>query len=373
MARRMKIALLGLGDVGRHHARSLAEAKGAGLAAVCDIDGEAARALGRELGVPAFATLQEMLADTECEGILIATPHTHHPEAAGLAFRAGRHVLLEKPLAIRLSDAQAMVEAHRTAEAKEGRLIFGAMFQQRTYGYWRKIKALIDSGELGRLMRFTWIITDWYRSQAYYDSGNWRATWRGEGGGVLMNQAAHNLDIYQWLAGAPQRITAVAGFGKYHRIEVEDEISIILEHESGMVGHIFSSTAEAPGTNRMEIIGDRGGILFDGTELRQSRLTASALETIRSAPERAPEISGERRSIEYTHHGEEGHRFVIEDFTDAWREGREPIAPAREGLVALEIANAAILSAVEGRPVELPLDTVAYDSLLERLASGITP
>lgn len=368
----MKVALIGLGGMGQNHAGSIAASDLVELVAVCDVREESAREVGGRFGVPGFTEMGAMLASEEADAVLIATPHPHHLEATSLAFASGKHVLVEKPLAIRLSDAQAMVEAHRAAEEQHGHLLFGAVFQQRTYGYWKKIKELIDSGGIGRLIRLTWIITDWYRTQAYYDSGGWRATWRTEGGGVLMNQAAHNIDIYQWFAGRPSRISAVAGFGKYHRIEVEDEITVTLEHPTGMVGHVISSTAESPGTNRLEIVGEDGSLVFERDKLSHTRTSASVLEFIHDSPERFVHVPHTEEILHYDHHGEAGHRFVIEDFAEAWREGREPLAPAEEGLVSLEIANGAIMSAVEGRRVELPLDAGAYDALLDRLVSEVT-
>ena len=173
-------------------------------------------------------------------------------------------MLVEKPIAVHALDARRMIGAYQAAQTKYPDLVFSAMFMQRTYGHYRKIKDLIDSGELGRLVRTTWIITDWFRTQIYYDSGDWRATWAGEGGGVLLNQCPHNLDLYQWFVGLPARVTGFAHIGKYHDIEVEDEVTAYFEHENGMIGHFVTSTAESPGSNRLEIVGELGKLVDPG-------------------------------------------------------------------------------------------------------------
>ena len=177
-----------------------------------------------------------------------------------------------------------MISAYEAALADTPHLKFAAMFQQRTHGYWRKIKELIDEGELGRLTRATWIITDWFRTQAYYDNGGWRATWSGEGGGVLLNQCPHNLDLYQWFVGLPARVAGFATLGKYHDIEVEDEVTGYFEYENGMVGHFITTTAESPGTNRLEIVGERGKLVFEGGKLMFYRNRSSMLDFIQTSP-----------------------------------------------------------------------------------------
>lgn len=367
----VKIALVGAGNMGCNHAESIETSTEVDLVAVCDKGSGRATEVGQRYQVPSYQDVESMLANVESDAVLIATPHPHHLEATRLAFGDGRHVLVEKPLSDTLSDAQKMIAAHRNAEMVHGRLVFSAMFQQRTYGYWKRIKELIVGKSLGRLMRATWIITDWYRTQAYYDSGGWRATWQHEGGGVLMNQAPHNLDMYQWLVGTPRRITAVAALGKYHQIEVEDEVSIILEHDNGMIGHIISSTAESPGTNRLEIVGEYGTVVFDNETLRHSSTEVSMLDLITTSKERFTSIESLSKELEYEHHGELGHRFVIDDFAKAIRDpDHTPIAPAEEGLASLAIANASILSAIRKRPVELPLDVSEYDRLLAELRGG---
>ena len=203
-----------------------------------------------------------MLEHQALDAIIISTPHYDHTPITIAVLEKGIHVLVEKPIAVHVKDAHKMIAAYERAKQTTPNLIFAAMFMQRTYGHWRKIKALIDGGELGRLVRTTWLITDWFRTQSYYNNGGWRATWKGEGGGVLLNQSPHNLDLYQWFVGMPKRVTGFASLGKYHRIEVEDEVTAYFEHENGMIGHFITSTAESPGTNRLEMVGENGKLVM---------------------------------------------------------------------------------------------------------------
>ena len=181
-----------------------------------------------------------------------------------------------------------MIAAYEAARETKPDLVFAAMFMQRTYGYWQKIKEMIAGGELGKLVRTTWIVTNWFRTQYYYDSGGWRATWRGEGGGVLLNQCPHNLDLYQWLVGMPQRVTGFAHLGKYHDIEVEDEVTAYFEHPDGMIGHFITTTAELPGTNRLEIVGENGRLIFENDCLTFARNKMSMFKQLRESDRTSP-------------------------------------------------------------------------------------
>ena len=370
MTDKVRIAVVGLGNMGAAHCRDLAASDNADLCAVVDVDTERAERLAAESGAAPYKNLVTMLDDMEPDGIVIATPHPSHRSASEEAFARGVHVLVEKPIAVEVAEATAMNEAYEAARRVRADLRFAVMFQQRTYGHWREIRRMVLEGELGRLMRVTWIITDWFRTQAYYDSGGWRASWAHEGGGVTMNQAPHNLDIYQWIAGRPSRLTAVGAFGKYHRIEVEDEITIIAEHPSGMVGHIVSSTAESPGTNRLEVVGELGKFVFENGRLYHERTAESVLDYIRTSTETMTHVPAGTREVAYTHHGEAGHRLMLENFAEAIRDPSVAlIADGREGIASLEIANAAIMSAHQRRSLALPLPPGDYSTFLEELRS----
>jgi predicted dehydrogenase len=243
------------------------------------------------------------------------------------------------------------------------------MFQQRTQGNWMKVKEMISSGALGRIVRTSWIITDWFRTQAYYDSGGWRATWSGEGGGVLMNQCPHNLDLYQWFVGMPSRVTAFAGIGKYHDIEVEDEVTAYFEYENGMVGHFITSTGEAPGTNRLEIVGENGRLVCEKGRLLYAKNAKSMLAHLREATGPWEPLPFEEAEVPFDGPMSGNHRLVLEDFGAAIREGRAPRIDAREGINMVTLNNAIMYSALEKRTVSLPLPDGAYEEKLAALAA----
>ena len=259
-----------------------------------------------------------------------------------------------------------MIDAWRARKRTQPDLVFAAMFMQRTWGHWRKIKSMIESGELGQLQRCSWIVTDWFRTQSYYDSGEWRATWSGEGGGVLMNQCPHNLDLYQWLVGMPARVHGFVGFGKHHDIEVEDEVTAYFEHGDGLVGHFVTTTGESPGTNRLEIVGENGKLVYEHDELLYYRNAWSSIKQLRESPEGFEKVPFECEVVDYAHHGSDGHEFIIANFADAILNGAPLIAPADEGLRSISINNAIILSAHKRETVELPLDEDEYAELLQR-------
>jgi predicted dehydrogenase len=269
---------------------------------------------------------------------------------------------------VHVNNANRMLAAYEKARRQYPGLVFGIMFQQRTYTYWRKVKELIDSGALGKLVRATWIITDWFRTQAYYANGGWRATWRGEGGGVLLNQCPHNLDLYQWFFGLPQRITGIAAIGKYHDIEVEDEVTAFFEHANGMVGHFITTTSESPGTNRLEIVGELGRLVFENGKLSFGRNARSMLDFIRTSPNPFDRVECRVEDVPFEPQTEIGHASVIRAFAAAVLEGGSPLVQAAEGIRSLSLSNGIMLSHFLQGPVELPLDADAYEARLLELA-----
>jgi predicted dehydrogenase len=356
-----------MGMMGNLHARDIYELENTELAAICDTDPARADQYARIFDVPAYNSYTELLGSVEMDAVLVATPHYDHPPIAMDAFERGIHVLTEKPIAVHVQAAQEMIAAYERACNTYPDLVFAAMFQQRTYGFWKKIKSLIDEGELGQLVRTTWIITDWFRTQSYYDQGGWRATWKGEGGGVLLNQCPHNLDLYQWFVGMPKRVAGFAAIGKYHHIEVEDQVSAYLENENGMIGHIITTTAESPGTNRLEIVGEKGKLIFENNQLTFYRNRYSMFEQIRNSPSGFEPVENWIIQVPFNHHGQPGHRLVIENFADAILHREALIAPAIEGIHSLTLGNAIMLSSFQGHPVDLPMDAAAYTAELEKL------
>jgi len=364
---KLKMAVVGVGNMGCLHARDIHELTNTELVAVCDSKRDRADGVAGQYGVKAYYDYQDLLADASVEGLLIATPHYDHTPISIAALRQGVHVLVEKPIAVHVKDARSMIDAYETAKASHPDLVFAAMFMQRTYGQYLKIKDLIDSGELGKLVRTTWIITDWFRTQIYYDSGDWRATWAGEGGGVLLNQCPHNLDLYQWLVGLPARVTGFAQIGKYHDIEVEDEVTAYFEHENGMAGHFVTTTAESPGTNRLEIVGELGKLVLEDERLTFYRNRRSMLRFLEEATGGFDKVEYSVAEVPFQHHDQPGHRLIIENFANAVLGGEPLIAPAVEGLHSVMLGNAIMLSSFLDRTVELPIDGDLYERKLVEL------
>jgi predicted dehydrogenase len=369
----LRIAIAGLGNMGTQHVQTVSSLKRFELAGICDADQGCLERAGTFTTAPRYREYGTMLDRETPDAVLIATPHYDHPRMAIEAFRRGMHVLVEKPVGVHGLDVRRSIAAHEEARAKHPGLVFAAMFNLRTYGQWKKIKSLIDEGELGRLVRTTWIVTDWFRSQRYYDSGSWRATWKGEGGGVLLNQCPHNLDLFQWLVGMPDRITGFASLGKYHHIEVEDEVTAFFEYTSGAVGHFITSTAESPGTNRLEIVGENGTIVYENDQLVFHRNRSSMLRFIEESTGSFDKVECWRITVPFQHHGESGHRLILENFAEAVLDGGTLIAPAAEGLNSVLMANAVMQSSFnDHRPVEMPMDEAAFARKLEDLIAGST-
>jgi predicted dehydrogenase len=362
----VRMAVVGIGRMGAVHARqlSLGNIPGARLAAVCDIDPEALAAFS---GVPGFADCQSLLAAGVADAVLIATPHYDHTPLAIEALAAGLHVLTEKPLAVHKADCLRMLAAYE--QRPSPRQVFAEMFNQRTDPRFLKLRALIQSGELGTLRRMNWIITDWFRTEAYYRSGGWRATWRGEGGGTLLNQCPHNLDLWQWLFGMPARVHAFCGFGRFHDIEVEDQVTAYLEYDNGASGVFVTTTGEAPGTNRLEVVGDLGKVILEREGLTFTRNEASMMDFVKNSPERYTRPASSTVSFPLLP-GSRQHNLIIANFVSAILDGEPLIAPASEGVASVELSNAMIYSGLTKRTVELPLDAASYAFELERLVQS---
>ena len=364
--RKVRIAVVGVGSMGAVHARELLLGKipRATLSAVCDSDPEA---LARFPSVPGFADSASLLSAGVADAVLIATPHYDHTPLTIEALAAGLHVLTEKPLAVHKADCLRMLEAYeqRPNEAQ----VFAEMFNQRTDPRFLKLRELITQGELGTLRRMNWIITDWFRTEAYYRSGGWRATWRGEGGGALLNQCPHSLDLWQWLFGMPKRVHAFCGFGTFHDIEVEDRVTAYLEYEQGTSGVFVTTTGEAPGTNRLEVAGDLGKVILDSDGLEFTRNQASMMDFVKNSPDRYTRPASSTLRIPLLAGGGQ-HNAIITNFSNAILDGEALIAPALEGVRSVELSNAMIYSGLTKQTVELPLDPALYAAELERLVKN---
>jgi predicted dehydrogenase len=261
VADKVRLGLVGLGNMGSLHCRLLQNTPELELVAGCDIDEHRLHRVTERYGCEGFSDARELLKARICDAVLVATPHYSHTTIGIEALKRGYHLMVEKPISVHKADAARLINAHQRDDR-----VFAAMFNQRTNPAYVKIKEMISSGELGAIRRVHWTITDWFRSQAYYDSGGWRATWSGEGGGVLLNQCPHQLDLLQWLFGMPETVQAFCRFGAHHQIEVEDEVTAFLEYSSGATGVFTTTTGETPGINRLEIAAENGLLIYDSEE-----------------------------------------------------------------------------------------------------------
>lgn len=371
MSEKLKFAVVGVGIMGSSHVRDISKSDNVALAAICDIDEQRARNAAAVHNVPWYTDYQKMIDQEKLDGVVIATPHYFHTPIAIYAMQHGVNALSEKPEAVHVKDAHQMNDVFDEAKKKYPNLIFAVMFQNRTNGIYKKLKEMIDGGELGKLVRTTWIVTDWFRSQSYYDNGGWRATWAGEGGGVLLNQCPHNMDLYQWLVGLPKKVTGFAAIGKYHNIEVEDEVTAFFQHENGMVGHFITSTAESPGTNRLEIIGENGKVVVEDGKIMFTRNQQSMIDFLKSTPELFAKVPNTTEEVPYDSSSRASHSLVIETFAQAIRDAKTPlIAHGTEGIRGLSLGNAIMLSSWLGRTVELPLDEDLYAEKLNELVAS---
>lgn len=363
---KVRFGVIGLGNIGERHAACLAEGKtnGAELVAVARA---APDRLKRFAATRVFPGGDELIRSGLVDAVIIATPHFQHTLLGIAALERGLHVLVEKPISAHKADAERLLAAHR----KNPGLVFAGMFQLRVEPRYAKIRELIRGGELGDVARASWIITDWFRTEAYYASGGWRATWKGEGGGVLLNQCLHNLDAWQWLLGMPARVRGFCQLGRFHRIEVEDNVSAYFEYPDGATGMFVSSTGEAPGTNRLEIAGTRGKLVLEHNTLTFERNAVDMIQFSKTAALgfARPEVS--QVQIPFTD-AADPHAAIIQNFVNAILLGEPLIAPAAEGIHSLELANAILYSSLARQTIALPLDSAAYERKLSQLIAEST-
>ncbi len=357
------MGVIGIGNMGTQHALSLRDGKIEGMCITAIADTSPARrewAKNEFADAEIFETAEEMLEKGKIDAVIIAVPHYFHPVYAIKAFEKGLHVMCEKPAGVYTKAVREMNEA-----AKKSGKVFGMMFNQRTDHLYRKMKELVSSGELGEIKRTNWIITDWYRTQSYYDSGSWRATWAGEGGGVLLNQCPHNLDLWQWICGMPVKVQAFTHNGKWHDIEVEDDVTAYVEYPNGATGVFVTTTADAPGTNRFEITLDRGKLVCEEGKLRLFRLDTSEKEWRYTCKNGFGKPEGHWEDIE-TDGQSPQHNGVLKAFASAILKGEPLVAQGYEGINGLTLSNAMHLSSWLNKAVEIPFDEDLFLSELEK-------
>lgn len=357
---KVRLGVIGFGNMGYSHAKNVIEGKikECELTAVCDVSQE--RMVRAGDSVRKFTDVDKMFDAGIVDAILIATPHYDHTTAGIKALKKGLHVLVEKPISVHKADCQKLIAAH-----KRKKQVFAAMFNQRTDPHYTQVREVVQDGRLGKLMRVNWIITNWFRSELYYSSGQWRATWGGEGGGVLLNQCPHNLDLLQWICGMPSSVRAFCHFGKWHDIEVEDEVTACLEYRNGATGVFVASTGEAPGSNRLEIMGENGKIVVESGKVTFTRNKVSAIEFCKKSKELFKSPEAEEIPIVVDGNGPQ-HVGILQNFVDAILHGAKLIAPAHEGIHSVELANAMLLSTWTNDVVKLPMSGRQYAMELQK-------
>jgi predicted dehydrogenase len=357
----VRLGIIGLGNIGQHHAAYLGAGKvsGAELVAVSDAVPEK---LEKYKPLKLFIEGEELIRSGLVDAVIIATPHFQHTTLGIAALKQGLHVMVEKPISAHKADAERLIATHQ----QHPQLVFAGMFQLRAEPRYLKIRNLIQAGELGKIVRMSWIMTDWFRTEAYYASGGWRATWKGEGGGVLLNQCLHNLDAIQWLLGMPARVRGFCQLGRFHDIEVEDNVSAYLEYPNGATGVFVSSTGEAPGTNRFEIIGTRGKLVLAQDKLSFIRNETDMIEFSKRAKVGFAKPEVWQVAIPFEN-ASNAHATLTQNFVNAIRNGEPLIAPGADGIHSVELANVILYSSLLGETVELPMDSAAYERKLNQL------
>ena len=360
----VRMGVIGVGNMGSSHCRQIAEGKipMMELTAIADIR-QSRRDWAKE-NLPETVKIYEsaecLLESGDVDAVLIATPHYVHPEIAIKAMNREIHVLCEKPAGVYTKQVREMNE-----EANKHNLVFGLMFNQRTSPVYRKLREIVQSGEYGAIKRVNWLITDWYRTQAYYDSGDWRATWDGEGGGVLLNQCPHNLDLLQWICGMPTRVQAFCHEGKWHHIEVEDDVTAYLEYENGATGVFITSTGDAPGTNRLEIDLERAKLVSENGKLMMYEMKTNEREFCFTSTQGFSQPEGEWITVETPGENTQ-HNGVLAAFASAIIHNTPLIAKGQEGINGLTLSNAMHLSGWLHQMVSIPFDEELFLSELNK-------
>ncbi len=343
----VRIGIIGMGNMGRSHAGRIQkdEVPHMKLGAVCDIDSEARAWCKENLpSVPVFESAEEMMEKAELDAILVAVPHYDHPKYVMMGFEKGLHVYCEKPAGVYTKQVIEMIEA-----AKKTDLVFSAGFQQRTTPTFQKIREMVQSGELGHIKKIMWIITSWYRPQAYHDSSEWRSTWRGEGGGTLVNQNPHNIDLFQWMFGMPDQVMSTIDYGKYYDIEVDDDVTTIFRYNNGTVGIYTTSTGEQPGTNRLEISCDMGKLVLENGVLTFWKSEVSEREFNLTNTASFPNIKCEKIEVEIPAATMQQHNALLENFALAVLTGSPLLAPGLDSLNEVLLADCMYYSDWQGQ------------------------
>jgi len=364
----VKLGIIGLGNIGRVHAKNIQD----GLIENCELVAVANQPIEsmdhfKAQGIACFDNGSALIESGGVDAVLIALPTALHASLGIQALEAGLHLMMEKPLACHKAEAERILAARQHNDQ-----VVGIMLNQRTNPCYAKLKEWIDEGAIGKLQRVSWTMTNWFRPEIYFQSSAWRATWAGDGGGVLMNQCPHNLDVLQWLVGMPERVRGFCSFGKYHDLDVEDEATAYMEFPNGATGLVVASTGEAPGVNHLEIVGDLGTLKTNGSKATLTRCSGSVAAFSRSTdemfglPETVEEVFEPTQPVNQ-------HAIILSNFVEAITEKSALISPIEEGIKSLELAGAMIYSTWTDSVVELPLDAAAYETRIKQAAAESTP
>lgn len=367
---KLKIGIIGYGNMGVGHVSNLMAGKvpNMELVAVCDTNSDRIKLVKEKYSsLAVFETAEALFQSGVCEAVLIAVPHYDHPQMVIRALECGLHVICEKPAGVYTKQVKEM-----NAVAAKSDKLFGIMYNQRTNPVYQKLREMIQRGDLGHIKRVTWIITNWYRPQAYHDSSTWRSTWKTEGGGALINQNPHQLDLWQWMFGMPDRIFAKVGFGKYYDIEVEDDVMAYFEYDNGTTGEYITSTGEAPGTNRLEVACDMGKIVIEDNKMifRRNIISEREHNKINTEPFKKPECWDCVIPVDFS--GGPQHVGILNNFADAVLHGKELLAKGEEGINGLTISNAIHLSGWTGETIDVKNfpDDRYYEMLQEKIRNS---
>ena len=366
--KKVKLGIIGVGNIGTTHVKNILQGRCPEIEVAAVADRRQARRDWARGALPeGTAVLEEgkqLLESGLCEAVLLAVPHYQHPVLAQQAFAKGLHVMCEKPAGVYTKAVEEMNQA-----AEKSGLTFGMMFNQRTNCLYRKMREMVQGGALGEMKRVNWIITDWYRTQIYYDSGDWRATWAGEGGGVLLNQCPHQLDLLQWICGLPAKVQAFCHEGKWHDIEVEDDVTAYLEFANGATGVFVTTTGDAPGTNRFEVTGTKGKLVCENDTLTFWQLEQDEREFCRTAQDGFQKPPCKVSTVE-TDGENPQHSGVLNAFAASILRGGALVADGKEGIRGLTLSNAMHLSSWLAKPVSIPFDQELFLAELDKRRQG---
>lgn len=359
---KIKWGIIGIGAMGESHAQTLLSnsVKNAELSAVCDID---VKCKSKFPGIKFFTNSNDLFKDKSIDAVLIATPHTTHVPLGIQSLKSEKHTLVEKPLSITTKKTLELINFANSCDVS-----FGVMLNQRTNPIYKTLKQMIVDNELGEIQRIQWTITDWFRSDYYYSTSSWRASWQGEGGGVLINQSIHQLDLWQWLFGMPDSVHANINLGRFHNIEVEDDVTALFKYHNGSHGLFVTTTGETPGVNRLEVASDNGLMIIENNKIIWNKNEISTTEYLKRSKKsmEKPNIKVEELKFENINFSTE-RKNIIQNFSNQILGIEKLYVEGKEGLNSVELMNAMIYSGLNNTEVSIPINSENYEKKLDEM------